>query len=93
LADDGRQYRTDLVTEALEEGVRALGEGFAAETYKGMLETAPLETIKRMRDDWRAVGDKRFPGGRQTTEGEPAPQENVTPLPTRRKRPARAYSG
>ncbi len=76
-AADGRQYRTDLVSEALAEGVRALGSAFETETYRTMLTAAPLKTIKRMRDDWRVVGDARLPGGRATVdddepEAEPA---------------------
>jgi len=68
LADDGRAYRADLVAEALAEGVRAYGAGFAEETYERMLKDAPLDVIKRMRDDWRTIGDQRLPGGRATTE-------------------------
>ena len=70
LADDGKQYRVDVVTEALAEGVRAFGTEFAEETYRSMLEGAPLDTVKRMRDDWRGVADKLFPEGRQTTDEE-----------------------
>jgi hypothetical protein len=69
LADDGRQYRVDLIASAMAEGVRAYGPGFAQETYRGILEAAPLATIKRMRDDWQAVGDKLFAGGRLTVDG------------------------
>lgn len=67
-AADGEQYRNDLVAEALAEGVRAYGESFDQETYEEQLRAAPLKVIKRMRDDWQAVGDSRFAGGRQTTE-------------------------
>jgi hypothetical protein len=68
LADEGRQYRADLVKDALAEGVRAYGAGFAEETYRGLLESAPLETVKRMAEDWKAIGDKQFPGGRLTRD-------------------------
>lgn len=67
-AADGRQYRSDLVAEALAEGVRAQGKDFDSPTYEAMLKTAPLATIKRMRDDWKRIGDSRFPGGRQTVD-------------------------
>jgi hypothetical protein len=69
LAETGRQYRADLVTAALTEGARAYGADFAEATYRGLLEAAPLETVKRMHADWKAVGDKQFPGGRATIEG------------------------
>lgn len=76
-AADGAQYRSDLVAEALAEGVRAQGKDFDADTYKAILESAPLATIKRMRDDWQRIGNAKFPGGRTTTnEGEPAPGAN-----------------
>ncbi len=73
LADDGRQYRADLLTDAMAEGVRAYGEGFAVELYRSVLEAAPLATVKRMRDDWRAIGDRLLQGGRLTQDrAEPA---------------------
>jgi hypothetical protein len=76
LADEGRQYRADLVEQAISEGKRAHGTEFAEETYRGLLGSASLETVKRMRDDWKAVGDKQFPGGRQTVDA----NETVTPI-------------
>lgn len=69
LADEGRQYRADLVEAAVLEGKRAMGEPFAEETYRGLLTSVPVETVKRMRDDWKSIGDKQFPGGRATIEG------------------------
>jgi hypothetical protein len=89
LADDGKAYRVDLVAEALAEGVRAVGEAFAAETYRGLLETAPLATIKRMRDDWSEVASKSFVGRRATQdeEGTSAPKEQP------RRVPASAFAG
>jgi hypothetical protein len=68
LAADGRTYRADLVAEALEEGVRALGEGFMIDAYRGMLEQSTIPVIKRMRDDWKRVGDDRFKSGRSTED-------------------------
>lgn len=79
LADEGRQYRADLMADALAEGVRAVGaKGFAQETYKGLLESAPLAAIKRMRDDWKAQGDKLFAGGRQSVDDGAAQQQQTT---------------
>ncbi len=73
LADDGATYRNDLVEEALAEGVRAHGAEFAKETYRAVLNTSTLETVKRMRDDWKAVAGQTFQPGRQTADegGEP----------------------
>ena len=46
LADDGRTYRSDLIDEAIAEGVRAHGADFAQERYRGTLETSTLDSIK-----------------------------------------------
>lgn len=75
LADDGRAYRADLVANALAEGVRAYGETFSQETYQGLMERASLDAIKRMTADWKAVGDKRFVGGRSIEDEQPEKQE------------------
>lgn len=69
LVEEGKTYRNDLVTDAMTQGARAIGKGFAEATYRGLLETAPLETVKRMRDDWKAQADAEIPTGR-TTESE-----------------------
>lgn len=68
-AKDGQQYRSDLVSEALAEGVRAQGEEFDAEAYKEILQNAPLTTVKRMKEDWKRVADKFLPGGRSSQDG------------------------
>lgn len=68
-AQDGVTYRADLLQGALEEGVRALGNDFRQDDYKRLLESAPLETIKRFRDDWKKVADDKLSGGRKTTDG------------------------
>lgn len=75
-AADGAQYRSDLVAEALAEGVRAYGDKFDTETYTNMLNTAPLATIKRMKADWQTIGDQRLPQGRQTLDSSEAPGGN-----------------
>ena len=77
LADDGRQYRADLVSEALAEGVRANGDTFAQETYRKMLESAELSVIRQMRDDWRKAGDKRFGAGGPQVKPSPQPDDET----------------
>lgn len=82
LAADGRAYRSDLIGEALAEGVRAMGSDFASDTYRSILEAAPIEAVKRMRDDWRSVADKALAGGRMTedkAERKPAKVEKTIP--------------
>lgn len=68
LAEEGRQYRSDLVKEALAEGVRAQGNDFDAKTYEDTLNRSPLSTIKRMRDDWKKIADGVLTGGRTSVD-------------------------
>ena len=81
----GAQYRTDLIAEALAEGVRAYGDKFSNDTYKRMLEGLDLNGIKQLKADWEAMGNSRFNGGRKTTDaGEDAPngkQQRTSKLP------------
>lgn len=79
-AAEGDTYRNDLVAAALAEGVRAYGDKFASETYARTLRASPLEVVKQMRDDWKAVGDTRFPGGRRTNDGDETPVPAAVPL-------------
>lgn len=79
-AQDGAQYRTDLITEALGEGVRAYGDKFAKETYETLLRTSPLAIIKQMKADWAVLGNERFKGGRQTVDNSQAPGKDKAPV-------------
>lgn len=74
-AADGRQFRADLVAEAIAEGVRAQGKDFDKPTYEPMLTAAPIATIKRMRDDWQRIGDERLAGGRQSVDDDRTPPQ------------------
>jgi hypothetical protein len=88
LADAGRQYRADLIGEALAEGVRAMGDKFPAETYRGMLEAASIENIKSLRDNLAALAARQLPGGRQTVDDEQSPADR----PPARDVPDSAYA-
>ena len=68
LADEGRQYRSALVEDALAEGVRALGSGFDRPVYEQMFATTPLALIRTMRDTWAREAALQFPGGRVTVD-------------------------
>jgi hypothetical protein len=61
-AAEGKQYREDLKKEALDEGVRAFPD-FKRDVYAKILETADLDVVKQMRNDWKATADRVFPGG------------------------------
>ena len=73
-AADGRQYRTDLIAEALAEGIRALGEHFDEEAYRNMLGGLSLDGIKRMRGDWQRTAAMRFQPGRSVNDENDPPQ-------------------
>ena len=77
-AADGAQYRTDLIAEALGEGVRAYGDKFAKETYETLLRSVPLDIVKQMKADWATLGNSRFQGGRQTVDNSQAPGKDET---------------
>jgi hypothetical protein len=72
LADDGTQYREVLTAAVVKEAVRA---GHSEETYKALLTSAPLPTLRRMLDEFGAQGDRIFPGGRQTEDGTDLPDD------------------
>jgi len=72
-AKDGAQYRTDLIAEALGEGVRAYGDKFAKDTYEKLLRSVSLDVIKQMKSDWLTLGNERFKGGRATVDNSQAP--------------------
>lgn len=78
-AADGRAYRDDLITEALAEGVRAYGDKFNRATYEAALKPASLDLIRQMKNDWAAVGDSRFSGGRKTVDNSQAPSTASKP--------------
>lgn len=73
-AADGKAYREQLEAEALTEAVRALGAEAEA-AHQPLLASLPTATVRQMRDAWRAIGDARFPGGRQTVDQAPAAPE------------------
>lgn len=80
LADQGKQYRTDLAEEAIAQGIRANGKEFteaAQATYRKMFETADVSLIKQMGADWKRQGDLIFTGKRKTVDGE---EQSTTPV-------------
>jgi hypothetical protein len=88
LADLGTAYKADLIEQAIEEGIRAQGEIFPAETYRGMLEVATIDAIKTIRDQFRKTAGERFPGGRVT---EVIKEKEGSPVEVDRT-PDRAYA-
>jgi hypothetical protein len=76
----GDQYRADLVTAALAEGVRAQGENFDKERWTRVFSSATIEDIKAYHADFEKDATARLgTGGRQTTSGDPNnPAANIT---------------
>lgn len=70
LADDGKNYRETIITNALAAGVRALGDGFDQEAQRAMLESMSLAMVENMRTAWDQIGDAQFGGGRQVNNEE-----------------------
>lgn len=71
LAEDGEQYRADLIDEAIREGVRANGDEFNQDLFRSQFENADLDFIKEMREMWTKQGDEQFADtGRLSKDGE-----------------------
>lgn len=81
LARDGRQYRADLITSALAEGTRAMGNDFSVETWRCMLERASLSEIKTIAGQWRAQADMVLPNGRKSADDAGEQSAPVTAAP------------
>lgn len=74
MAEIGRKYRTNLIDEAIKEGVRAHGNTFNAEGRRSLLEKLEVADIEQMRDEWRTIGDSVFPRGRQSQDNTEKPE-------------------
>lgn len=90
MAKLGETYRSDLIDQALVDGVRAYGNDFAVDTYRGLLTASSIEGIKQLGADWRKTADGRLPKGRVTIEPTSVKNgnEGAIDIPV----PAQAYS-
>lgn len=79
MAEIGRRYRSNLIEEALKEGVRAFGNTFNVEGRRSLLDKLEIAEIETFRDDWRSQADAVLPRGRQTVDDKNAPAPE-TPL-------------
>jgi hypothetical protein len=68
LAQEGLQYREELVQDALEWGIRAYGNDFATDAWKQLLSEPgrTIQAIKDFRDQFKAAAEKSIPAGRVT---------------------------
>ena len=81
----GRQYRADLLDEAIKARVQAFGRGAEEERYRALLERLPLEDVRGFRDEWRSIASGRLPVGRRSDDG-------GDPLPAPAEKNPRAYT-
>lgn len=63
-------FRTAEIADALAEKVRALGEKADKERTEKMLNTLDVTTIRELKNEWTAAGDKRFGKNRSSVEGD-----------------------
>jgi hypothetical protein len=66
-AAEGRQYRADLVKEALAEGVRAQANDFNKAHWEKALGKESLEFIKTQRDEWKKMADAKIVAGQRSS--------------------------
>ena len=81
----GRQYRSDLLDEAIKARVQAFGRSAEEERYRALLERLPLEDVRGFRDEWRSIASGRLPVGRRSEDG-------GDPLPAPAEKNPRAYT-
>jgi hypothetical protein len=43
--------------------------------YQSLLDTLPLDNVRKLKETWTSMGDKLFPAGRQTENGRQEPGE------------------
>jgi hypothetical protein len=95
----GRQYRKDMIEEALKAGVRSMAPGkFKTDVNRRQLEKAEsIQDIKDMRDMWLEQGDERLQGNTDAVGGRltllPSLDDGGANETTQRKRPASAHRG
>jgi hypothetical protein len=81
LADMGKAYHADLIEETIAAGIRAQGNSFPSEQYRGLLESAGIEQIKAVRDGFAAQAAERLPVGRKTIDA-PTHSANGNAVPS-----------
>lgn len=92
LADDGTQYRSSLIAECVDAGVRAFGDEYEREQDEAELKTIGIAGIKRRIAAYGKAAGDTFQPGRQTSD-EATISENGGPTVLRkREAPAHAYS-
>lgn len=77
-AKAGKAYRKALIERGVKDGAASLGEGFDAETYRGIFDDLSIEKLETMVDGFTRMADAKYPNRRLTTEGDKP--ENVTPI-------------
>lgn len=76
-AADGALYRDALVEDAIAEGIRAHGNDFEADSYRELLKTSSVKTIRLMLEGWKRQAKGNLPAGRHTESGEETVNQEV----------------
>lgn len=69
-AEAGRQYKKDLIEDAVKARVAIQGDGFNADNYRSMLERSDVEYIKDERESYEKMKGSKYTSGRQTDNGQ-----------------------
>lgn len=83
LAQEGLQYREELIQDTLEWGVRAYGNDFATDAWKQLLSEPgrTIQAIKDFRNQFKAVAEKVIPAGRVTDPNAGKKADSSTEIP------------
>jgi len=75
LAKDGEAFRKEVIEDAVTAGVRAMGNDFPADTWKGTFSTMSIQAIRDIAKTFHAQAEAEIPAGRAT---EPSTELNKT---------------
>lgn len=74
-AEQGRQFRADVIETALVSGVRDQGNDFQADTFKKMFDALSIDEIKAMGEGWEKSAVAKLGIVRHSDDGTPEPEK------------------
>lgn len=66
FAKEGMDYHAECMSEAIKDGVRAMGNDFPAETWKATFTTMSTKQINDIASTWHKQAKEEIPAGRKT---------------------------